>query len=80
MANQWDIRAQMANSKDHTKQPVNRRLSFLIILRWDSSVGTALTVKAHMVVVIGGQHNSLGVPHSTEKDLAILRLSGTRSL
>ncbi len=25
MANQWDIRAQMANSKDHTKQPVNRR-------------------------------------------------------
>ncbi len=32
MANQWDIRAQMANSKDHTKQPVYSLLSSLINL------------------------------------------------
>ncbi len=36
----------------------------LFILRWDSSVDTALTAKAHIVAVIGGQHNSLGVPHN----------------
>ncbi len=65
------------NSKDHTKQPVNRCLSSLIHIAVDSSVDTALTIKAHIIVVTGGQHNSLGVPHSTEKDLAILRLSGT---
>ncbi len=32
MANHSDIRAQMSNSKDHTKQPVNRSLSSLIYI------------------------------------------------
>ncbi len=32
MANQWYVRAQMANSKDHTKLPVNRHLSSLIYI------------------------------------------------
>ncbi len=37
-----------------------------------------LTTKiSQYTVVTGGQHNSLGVPHNTERDLAILRLSGT---
>ncbi len=50
MANQWDIRAQMANSNDHTKQPVNRRLSSLIYIAVGLISDTALTIKAHIVV------------------------------
>ncbi len=50
MAHQWDIRAQMANNKDHTKHPDNRRLSSLFCIVVGLIVDTALDIKADLVV------------------------------
>ncbi len=65
--NQW---AQMANSKDHTKQPVNRRLLTGCFLLFAHSVIRSTTISIYRIIVIPSSKCSLNIPGS----LAVIAL------